>query len=50
MYIIAAIWFIRTVWLVMSWLIGFATDSGMVAVMVLPAVNTAMSIVVVAVV
>jgi hypothetical protein len=50
----AAIWFISAVWLVLSWLIAFATDSGMVAVytpvMVLPVVNAAMFFVVMSVV
>jgi hypothetical protein len=38
------------VWLALSWLIVFATDSGMVAEMVLPVVNGAMFVVAVAVV
>jgi hypothetical protein len=49
-YNIAAIWFISAVWLALSWLIAFATYSGMVAVMVLPVLNAAMFVIVVAVV
>ncbi len=49
-YDIAAIWFISAVWLVLSWLIAFASNSGMVAVMVLPVVNATMFVVLVAVV
>jgi hypothetical protein len=43
-------WFISAFWLALSWLIVFATKSGMVAVMVLPIVNAAMFIIVVTVV
>jgi hypothetical protein len=39
-----------TVWFALSWLIAFATNSGMVAVMVLPVVNAAMFVVAVVVV
>ncbi len=49
-YNIAAIWFISAVWLVLSWLIVLATNSGMVAVMVLPVINAAMFVVLVTVV
>ncbi len=53
-YDITTIWFISAVRLVLSWLIAFATESGMVAVctpmMVLPIVNAAMFVVVVSVV
>ncbi len=49
----AAIWFISAVWLVLSWLIAFATNSGIVAVctpvMVLPVKNAAMFVVAVSV-
>ncbi len=54
MYNKAAIWFISAVWLVLSWLIAFATNSGMVAVctpvMVLPIINATMFVVKVSVV
>jgi hypothetical protein len=49
-YNIAAIWFISAVWLALSWLIAFATNSGMVTVMVLPVLNAAMFMFAVAVV
>ncbi len=49
-YNIGAIWFISAVWLVLRWLIALATNSGMVAVMVLPVVNAGIFVVAVAVV
>ncbi len=49
-YNIAAIWFISAVWSALSWLIAFATESGMVTMMVLPVINAAMFVAVVAVV